>query len=427
MIDRKLLLHDFDDTARRLARKGVETAQLQRAADLLQRRAALTHQADELRALVKSLSKEIGDLMRKGAGAEAEAKKTEVSTTKQKLAQVEDELDGTELEVEDALLRIPNLPDDTAPEGATDADNVEVSRHGPDLASFEGRTFRPHWEVAGDLDLYDGERGAKIAGSMFALLKGDGARLLRALVQLALDLNRDRYLEIIPPHFVNSRTFTGTGQLPKFAGDSYRLESDDLWAIPTGEVPLMGMHQGEILDGASLPRRYMTYTACFRREAGSAGKDTRGMQRLHEFHKVEIVKLCREEQVEEEFAEMLEAAQRPLKLLGLPYRMVAQCVGDLPFSAQRVFDLEVWAPGVAKWLEVSSVGVFGDFQARRGDIRYRPEEGKPRFVHAMNGSALATPRVWAALIEHGQQDDGNVVLPEPLHAYMGTDVIRARA
>jgi seryl-tRNA synthetase len=171
----------------------------------------------------------------------------------------------------------------------------------------------------------------------------------------------------------------------------------------------------------------MTYTACFRRESGSAGKDTRGMQRLHEFHKVEIVKLCREEQVEAEFAEMLEDAQRPLALLGLPYRVVSQCVGDLPFSAQRVFDLEVWAPGVAKWLEVSSVGVFGDFQARRGDIRYRPEEGKPRFVHAMNGSALATPRVWAALIEHGQQDDGSVRLPEPLHAYMGTDVIRARS
>lgn len=431
MIDRKLLLHDFDETARRLARKGVDPSQPARAAELLASLGSHIHETEATRALIKATSKEIGGCMRDGDADGAAQRKLAVAEAKERLATLETTLKDTEVELDDLLLRIPNLPADDVPDGASDADNVELRREGPDAASFDASQYRPHWEVAGDLGLYDGERGAKIAGSMFAVLRGDGARLLRALVQLGLDLNRDNYTEIIPPHFVNSRTFTGTGQLPKFADDSYRLQDEDLWAIPTGEVPIMGLHQGEVLDEAELPLRYMAYTTCFRKESGSAGKDTRGMQRLHEFHKVELVKLCTEEQTEVEFAALLADAERPLQLLELPYRVLRQCTGDLPFSATRMIDLDVYAPGVDRWLEVASVGQFTDFQSRRGNIRYRPlpvegekGRGKPRFTHAMNGSGLATPRVWSAVIEHGQQPDGSVRIPEVLVPYMGTDVLR---
>jgi seryl-tRNA synthetase len=223
---------------------------------------------------------------------------------------------------------------------------------------------------------------------------------------------------------VRTTTLTATGHLPKFEMDAYKLRDDDLWAIPTGEVPLMSLHRDEILDGESMPRRYLAYTVCFRREAGSAGKDTRGLQRLHEFHKVELLTLCRPEQLHEEFEGMLADAEQTLQVLGLPYRVVDLCTGDLTFSSARIYDLEVYAPGVDRWLECSSVGIFTDFQARRGNIRYRDERGRNRLVHALNGSGLATPRVWAALIEHGHQPDGSVRLPEALEPYMGTAEIR---
>jgi len=427
VIDRKLLLHDFEDCATRLARKKVERAELSAIVALIEKRGVLTRQVEDARATVKSSSKQIGQLMRDGRGDEAEQLKARVADAKAGVGGLEEELRETDRTLEDRLLCIPNFPDDGAPDGESDVDNVLVRTEGPDVAGYARKDYRPHWETAEALGIYDGERGAKISGSMFAVLRGDGARLLRALVQFALDLNRDTYEEILPPHFVNSATFTATGQLPKFADDAYHVEGDDLWAIPTGEVPIMGMHRGEMLDESQLPLRYTAYTACFRREAGSAGKDTRGMQRLHEFHKVELVKLCTAQQVQSEHEAMLADAERPIRLLGLPYRIVDQCTGDLPFSATRVKDIEVYAPGVGKWLEVASVGVFSDFQARRGSIRYRPAGGgKPLFVHALNGSAMATPRVWSALIEHGRQPDGSVVVPEPLRGYMGTDVIRPR-
>jgi seryl-tRNA synthetase len=247
-------------------------------------------------------------------------------------------------------------------------------------------------------------------------------------VQFGLDLNRDTYLEFAPPHFVRSDTFTGTGHLPKFEADAYRLRDDDLWAIPTGEVPLTGMHRNELLEEADLPKRYMAYTVCFRREAGSAGKDTRGLQRLHEFHKVELVRICLPEHADEEFAALLTDAERAIRLLGLPYRIIDLCTADLTFSSSRIFDIEVYAPGVDRWLEVSSVGVFSDFQARRSNIRVRRtgKRGGTEFPYFLNGSALATPRVWAAIIEHGQQPDGSVLLPEPLVRYMGKDRIGPR-
>jgi seryl-tRNA synthetase len=276
--------------------------------------------------------------------------------------------------------------------------------------------------VAGELGIFDPERAAKLSGSGFSILRGDGARLLRALVSFGLDLHRPTYEELVVPHMVKRTTMVGTGHLPKFADDAYSTTPDDLWLVPTGEVPLTALHRDEILNPEDLPRRYMTYTSCFRREAGSAGKDTRGMQRLHEFHKVELVRLCLAENVEQEFAELLADAERTLLELGLPYRVVDLCTGDLTFSSARIFDLEVYAPGVDKWLEVASVGNFTDFQARRSNIRVRTTAGN-RPVFTLNASAMATPRVWAAIIEHGAQPDGRVKIPAALVPYIGKDTL----
>ncbi|MGH8566374.1 MAG: serine--tRNA ligase [Gammaproteobacteria bacterium] len=421
MIDRNLLLNDFEGTARRYARRGVDRETLAEAACLLQRRRELAHQVDELRAALRRSSEEIGRRAREGG--DLQALKDEVSRNKAQTAALETELRESEEKLSYHLMRLPNLPLDETPDGLSEEHNVVLRTHGWDEARFARKTFLPHWELAESLGIFDAERAAKISGAMFSLLRGDGARLLRALVQFGLDLNRDRYEDILPPHFVRSETFTATGHLPKFEADAYKLRDDELWAIPTGEVPLMGLHRDEILAEAELPRRYMAYTVCFRREAGSAGKDTRGMQRLHEFHKVELLKLCTPEQLAVEFQGMLADAERALQLLNLPYRVVDLCCGDLTFSSARIFDLEVYAPGVQRWLEVSSVGIFTDFQARRGNIRFR-RGGKLEFVHALNGSAMATPRVWAAIIEHGQQPDGSVRLPEPLVKYMGADTLR---
>jgi seryl-tRNA synthetase len=426
VIDWRLLQSDFDETARRLGRKGVDASELRRVEELVRRRQRATTQLQEVQTALNQTSREIGEQMRSGRREQAEAARQSVATLKAEIGRLEEERTKCESELDFALLRIPNLPDDESPEGRDETANVVRSTHGYDAETYRGKAFRPHWEVATDLGIYDAERAGKISGAMFALLRGAGARLLRALVDLGIRLNADRYEEILPPHLVRTETLTATGHLPKFEADAFRLRDDDLWAISTGEVPLTGLHRDEILALEDLPRSYMAYTVCFRREAGSAGRDTRGMQRLHEFHKVELVKICAPEQAKQEFAAMLGDARRPLELLGLPYRIVDLCAGDLPFSSARVFDLEVYAPGVDKWLEVSSVGNFTDFQARRGNIRFRRGDGKLAFPHLLNGSALATPRVWAALIEHGQQPDGSVLIPEPLRDFMQCDRIRAK-
>ncbi len=306
----------------------------------------------------------------------------------------------------------------------SDADNVVLRTHGYDPADYDGRLWAPHWELGERLGIYDSERAAKLSGAMFSVLLGDGARLLRGLVNLALALHRDRYQEVAPPHLVRTEVISRTGHLTKFDTQAYRVRDDDLWLVPTAEVPLMGLHQGEILADADLPRRYMAYTVCWRREAGAAGKETRGLQRLHEFHKVELVKLCRPEDGAAEFETLVADAELALQVLGLPYRVVELCAGDLTFSAAKVYDLEVYSPGVDRWLEVSSISWVTDFQARRGQIRFRRDGGGVEFVHALNGSGLATPRIWAALIEHGQQPDGSIRLPEALVPYVGTDIIR---
>jgi seryl-tRNA synthetase len=423
MIDTRLLLDDFDATARRLARKGVDRDLVETARQLALRRREQVRQVDAARAESNTGSARVATLMRAGQRDEAQALQATLAKARGDLDGLEADLRATQTELDDVVMRLPNLPADDVPDGQDEADNVVLRTHGYDPADYEGRTWAPHWEVAERLGIYDGERAAKLSGAMFSLLLGDGARLLRGLISLALDLHRDRYQEVAPPHLVRTDVISRTGHLTKFDNQAYRVRDDDLWLVPTAEVPLMGLHQGEILPEAELPKRYMAYSVCWRREAGAAGKDTRGMQRLHEFHKVELVKLCRPEDSGAELTTLVADAERALQVLGLPYRVVELCAGDLTFSAAKVYDLEVYSPGVDRWLEVSSVSLVTDFQARRGQIRFRRDGGGVELVHALNGSGLATPRVWAALVEQGQQPDGSVRLPEALLPYLGKDVI----
>ena len=424
MIDTWLLLNDYEETARRLARKGVDGELVRSARDLAGRRAEQVRRVDSLRAERNAGASQVGSLMREGNKAEADQLRASLAASKDDLDKLEAELRGVEDELEETVSRIPNLPADDVPDGNGEEDNRVLRTHGYDPSDYAGREWLPHWEVGERLGIFDGEEAAKLSGAMFSVLKRGGARLLRGLVDLGLDLHRDSYVEIAPPHLVRTEVITKTGHLTKFDTQAYRVRDDDLWLIPTGEVPLMGMHQGEILAEDELPKKYVAYTVCWRREAGAAGKDTRGLQRVHEFHKVELVKLCKPEDGEAEFQSLVADAEKALQTLRLPYRVVELCAGDLTFSASKVYDLEVYSPGVDKWLEVSSVSLVTDFQARRGQIRFRREDGSREFVYSLNGSGLATPRVWAAIVEHGQQPDGSVKIPEALVPYVGTDVIR---
>ncbi len=424
MIDVRLLLDDFDETAGRLARKGVERALLIDARDAaLSRRAAITA-VDEARREMNAGSGEVGRLVREGREAEAAARRAGLAESRRHLEAREGERRAAEERFSDLAARIPNLPDDAVPDGSSEVDNRVVRVEGYDPAAFEGRALRPHWEVAEALGVMGSERAAKLSGAMFEVLSGGGARLLRGLVDFALDLHRDRYRETVVPHMVRTEVIERTGHLTKFDTQAYRLRDDELWLLPTAEVALMGLFQGEILSEDELPKRSMAYSVCWRREAGAAGRDTRGMQRLHEFHKVELVSLCTPEAGQEELVALLGDCERTLRTLGLPYRVVELCAGDLTFAASRVFDLEVYAPGVDRWLEVSSVSLVTDFQARRGGIRFRRSgSGALELVHSLNGSGLATPRVWAAIVELGQQPDGSIRVPDALAPYVGTEVI----
>jgi seryl-tRNA synthetase len=423
MIDHRLLLDDFEATARRLVRKGVDRAMLDSARELAERRRSQARQVDEARAEMNAGAAQVGLLRREGRLPEADALRVRLAEAAVERDAIEQALRTTEAEFEDLILRIPNVPADDVPDGTTEADNVVLRTHGYDPADYENRQWAPHWEVAERLGIFDAARAAKLSGAMFSLLRGDGARLLRGLVSLALAVHGERYEEVAPPHLVRTDIISRTGHLTKFDTQAYRVRDDDLWLVPTAEVPLMGLHQDEILSEAELPRRYMAYSVCWRREAGAAGKDTRGMQRLHEFHKVELVQLCRPEDGRAAFDALVADAEKPLQMLGLPYRVVELCAGDLTFSAAKVYDLEVYSPGVDKWLEVSSISLVTDFQARRGQIRWRREGGRVESVHSLNGSGLATPRVWAAVVEHGQQPDGSIRVPDALVPYLGKELI----
>lgn len=419
MLDHNLFLNDFELTSKALLRKGISSEMIEEARDAIQKRRECQQETEVVRADLNKNSKMIGELIRKGEKAQAEDAKKAVEATKAKLHEKEAELKSVEDAFHQCMLHLPNLPRQEVPEGLTEEQNVVIREHGYDAEHYKGKEFKPHWEVADQLKLLDSQRAAKLCGSMFTIYCGDGAKLLRALVQFALDINRDRYEELVVPHFVRSHTLESTGHLPKFAEDAFHMPEDDLWAIPTGEVPLTALHANEILDFSTLPLRYMAYTSCFRREAGSAGKDTRGLQRLHEFHKVELVHILPPELEEEGFNGLLADCERTLQQLELPYRVLELCAGDLTFSSSKIYDLEVYSPGVDRWLECSSVGMFSDFQARRAGIRFRRDKkSKPEIAYTLNGSGLATPRVMAAILEHGLQEDGTVKLPEVLHDYM---------
>ena len=370
-------------------------------------------QAESLRAEQNARSKEYS---RTKDGALVARMRELAETVKALNAQAGD----VKAELDALLLRVPNVFHESVPVGETFADNVVVREWGEEPRfDFEPR---PHYELGEALDIMDFERAARVSGSRFAFLKGDGARLERALIQLMLDTHTQEhgYREVLPPFLVNSASMLGTAQLPKFGEDAFRVEGRDLWLIPTAEVPLTNLHREEILDAAALPLRYVAYSPCWRSEAGSAGKDTRGYIRLHQFHKVELVKLTTPDTSLDELESLTADAESILRRLGLRYRVLSMCTGEMGFAQYKKYDLEAWAPGLGRYLEVSSCSVFSDFQARRAGIRFRGIRGEaPRFVHTLNGSGLATTRTLSALLETYQRADGSISIPEALRPYMG--------
>lgn len=425
MIDVRLLRTDFDDVRAAIGRRHDVSAlsALDQARDLDVRLREIGTERDQLRAKVNEISKSVGAMRRDGDVEAAETKQEESRLVGEAEKQLATEHDDLGARLRQLLLVIPNLPYADAPDGTSDADNPVVSGpFGPD--EFPEHQRVPHWETAAALGILDNDRATKIAQSMFTMQRGAGATLGRALCQLALDRNADVHEEIRAPSLVSTATLTATGQLPKFADDAFAIERDDLWCSPTAEVPLTSIYGGEVLDAADLPKRFMAYSPSYRREAGSAGRDTRGMLRSHEFDKVEILALATPEHAPDLLDDMVARAEALISELGLPYRIIEICTGDMGQSHHRSLDIEVYAPGADAWLEVSSISWFGDYQARRADIRYRPvdADGKPlkgtQFVHTLNGSALAVPRVWAAIVENYRNEDGSVTVPDALRPYM---------
>ncbi len=379
-------------------------------------------QADELRAKRKNESQKIG--MMKKNGENTDAIQEDVRKLGDEIKALEEKQVELDEKQRNLLLYTPNIPDETTPIGASDADNVEVSKWGePTKFDFE---FKAHWDLCEEKNLVDFERGVKISQSRFTLYRGKGAKLERAVINFFLDEHTEKqgYEEILPPFMCNSATMTGTGQLPKFKEDMYKCVDEDLYLIPTAEVPVTNIYQNEILSEDDLPKYMTAYTPCFRREAGSAGKDTRGLIRVHQFNKVEMVKLCTPETSKDEHEKLTEDAEEMLKKLNLPFRRVALSTGDIGFSANKCWDLEVWMPSYNAYKEISSCSNFGDYQARRANIRYKEKAtGKTRFVHTINGSGLAVGRTVAAIIENFQQADGTIIVPEVLRKYTGFDKI----
>ena len=426
MIDVRLLRSAPDAVRAATARRGDPALldQLANAAALDDDLREITARRDAARARVNELSKEVGQLRRAGDTAAAEAKQAESRSLGEEERALADEHEGVAAALRDVLLGFPNLIHPDVPDGASDADNVVVRGPFNMPAEFAEHQRVPHWEAATALGILDNERAIKISGSMFAMTRGLGATLGRALCQLALDRNADAFEEIRPPSLVTTATLTASGQLPKFADDAFAVERDDLWCIPTAEVPLTSLYRDEILAEAELPIRLMAATPCYRREAGSAGRDTRGLLRSHEFDKTEILCVATPEQAPALLDEMVGRAESTIAALGLPYRTIEICAADLGQSHHRSFDVEVFAPGADTWLEVSSVSWFSDYQARRANIRFRrsavdgAKAAKGTDVaHTLNGSALAVPRVLAAIIENYRQADGSIAIPDALHPY----------
>ncbi len=431
VIDVRRLRTEYEAVRAAMARRGKPDLldQLALAASLDDRLRQLAGRRDDLRRQVNERSKDVGRLRKAGDAAAAEAAQAESRALGDQEASLGVEVAEVEAQLREVLLRIPNVPSGLAPDGASDADNpvVRVSP-GFDAGGYAEHQRVPHWETGAALGILDNERAVKLSGSMFTMLRGMGATMARALCQLALDRNADAFEEIRPPTLVTTATLTATGQLPKFAEDAYAIERDDLWCVPTAEAPLTSLARDEILDEATLPHRYMAYTPCYRREAGSAGRDTRGLLRAHEFDKVEILAYATPTQAPAVLDELVARAESTIAALGLAYRVIEICAGDMGQSHHRSYDIEVYAPGVGAWLEASSVSWFSDYQARRGNLRYRPSGAKgTELLHTLNGSALAVPRVLAALLETYRRPDGSVAVPDVLHPYTrGITEIRPR-
>jgi seryl-tRNA synthetase len=436
VIDQRLLRTDLADVKAALARRGRPSLldEVDEAAQLDARLLDIAGRRDSIRARVNTISKEVGRLRREGevdAAEKLQAESRELGDEERSLASEHDDVSTA---LRELLLGIPNLPHRDAPDGADDTDNPVVTGPVGLTDDVPDHLRVPHWETATALGILDNERAVKISGAMFTMQRGAGATLARALCQYGLDLNADVHEEVRPPSLVSTATLTATGQLPKFADDAYAIERDDLWCIPTAEVPLTSIYADETLDDTALPIRVMAHSSSYRREAGSAGRDTRGMLRAHEFDKVEILAFATPEQAPALLTDMVARAERAIAGLGLPYRTIEICTGDMGQSHHRSFDVEVYAPGADAWLEVSSISWFSDYQARRGNVRFKRHDadGKPvkgtEFVHTLNGSALAVPRVWAAIVENYRNPDGSVTVPEALRPYMrGIERIEAPA
>jgi seryl-tRNA synthetase len=398
------------------AHKGID-APVDEILRLDERRRTILAEGEKLKHQRNTTSKEIGRL--KG-GEGTENLKEQVRGINDRIKLLDDDLRQVEAQMDRAMLLVPSIPHQDVPLGADEGENLEIRSWG-EPPSFDFEPL-PHWDIGERLGIIDFERGVKISGARFYVLKGLGARLERALINWMVDLHVSQhgYVEVLPPFVVRSECMTGTGQLPKFGDDAYHCEIDDLWLIPTAEVPVTNLHREEILEPETLPLYYVAYSACFRREAGAAGRDTRGVTRVHQFDKVEMVKFVEPESSYDELEQLLDNAEDVLRRLGLPYRVMEMCTGDLGFCATKKYDPEVWCAGQDRFVEVSSCSNFEDFQARRANVKYRPGRGeKARFVHTLNGSGLAVGRTLAAVLENYQQADGSVVIPQPLRPYMG--------
>jgi seryl-tRNA synthetase len=420
MLDIKLMREQTAYVKAALGRAGVAEAEIDQVLECDAHRRRLQHELDDMRARRTRESKELGRM----PPEEREAKRAEMRELGDRISTGEHELTAIENRFSELMLGIRNIPRDYVPTGSGEADNKVVSTEG-EPGKFDFKPL-PHWELGEKLGIIDFERGVKLSGTRFYLLRGAGARLERALIAWMLDLKREQgYLEIIPPLMVTTETATSTGHLPKNADTMYHDSEDDFWFIPTAEVPLTSMYRGEILEAEQLPIYVTAYTPCFRREKMSAGRDVRGIKRGHQFDKVEMVKLVRPETSDDELKSLIENAAAVCRGLKIPFRILQLCTADLSFASAATYDLEMWAPGLGEWLEVSSCSNCTDFQMRRANIRYRPQKGgKTEFVHALNGSGLGLPRTLIAVLENYQQADGSIVIPEVLRPYMGgMDVI----
>lgn len=418
MLDVKVLRNDFEKVEQALRNRGKSLDLIADFPALDGKRRDLIQETEQLKNRRNTVSQEVAKL--KKSGGDAESLIVEMREVGDRIKELDDQLREMDAEVFDLTISIPNIPHESVPVGASEEDNVEIRRVG-EVPSFD---FEPkaHYDVAQENGILDFERAAKVTGSRFVFYRGLGARLERALISFMMDLHSDQhgYEEVLPPYIVNRDSLIGTGQLPKFEEDLFKLTDSDYYLIPTAEVPVTNLHREEILTAEELPKYYVAYSACFRSEAGAAGRDTRGLIRQHQFNKVELIKLAKPEDSYEELEKMTANAERVLQLLNLPYRVLALCTGDMGFSAAKTYDLEVWLPSAGTYREISSCSNVEDFQARRANIRFRRDaKSKPEFVHTLNGSGLAVGRTVAAILENYQQEDGSVIVPEVLRPYMG--------